>query len=381
MNVCLASSRMAWRPSMGGHLWVNLNWALGLRDAGATVTILESLHADESVAGGLEKLASLRASMRAVDADFPVVVLLRGEQVERFAGVTCEDAVLLSDVEELAAQTDLFLSLFYALKEDVTAAFARRALIDIDPGLLQMWLHQGAFTIPQYDVYFTIGETVGQAGSKIPETTQDWQYTPPAVHLPSWPVLPRPESAAYTTITNWWASYEILRGESFNNEKRMNFMRYLKLPTLTDVPVELAIYHEEGNYTEIPKLQGRGWRARPAYEVSSTAEAYRGYIQGSFGEFSTAKESCMRLANAWISDRSLCYLASGRPIVVQDTGPSRFLPQSRGMLRFSSPEEAAALLERCEQDYELHAGAARRLAEEHFDAQRCARSVLERAVR
>lgn len=380
MNVCLATSRMLWRPSLGGHLWVNLNWALGLRDAGVDVTILESLHQDETVDGALAKITSLRMQMREVGADFPVVVLLREAQIERFAGVNTEDATLISDIDELAGRTDLFLSVFYAIKSEIVDRFRRRALIDIDPGLLQLWLSQGAFTIPRYDVYFTIGETVGMKGSKIPTTEHAWQYTPPAVHLPSWPVTKRPPSAAYTTITNWWASYEIIEGQSVNNEKRMNFMRFLALPTRTKIPVELAIYHEDGNYTEIPKLNERGWRARPAYEVSSTASDYRAYIQSSAGEFSTAKESCMRLENAWISDRSLCYLASGKPIVVQHTGASRFLPSDHGMLRFSSLDEAVDLLEACEAHYSEHALAARALAETHFDARACAASVLERAA-
>ena len=107
---------------------------------------------------------------------------------------------------------------------------------------------------------------------------------------------------------------------------------------------------------------------------------YRDYIQKSRGEFSCAKPSCMRLANAWISDRTLCYLASGKPAVVQHTGPSGFLPDGEGLFRFRTPDEAAQALRAVESDYDRHAAAARALAEAHFDAGRVVGRVLERAL-
>jgi hypothetical protein len=117
-----------------------------------------------------------------------------------------------------------------------------------------------------------------------------------------------------------------------------------------------------------------------ALEVCSTPERYREYIRRSRAEFSCAKPSCQLLANAWISDRTICYLASGKPAVVEHTGQSRFLPNGEGIFRFRNPTEAVSAIEAVESEYEHHGRLARRIAEEHFDGERVVASVLERAL-
>ena len=127
-------------------------------------------------------------------------------------------------------------------------------------------------------------------------------------------------------------------------------------------------------------LEEYGWRARPAYEVTSSPEDYRNYIQGSRGEFSCAKKSCMHLANAWMSDRTICYLASGKPAIVQHTGISRFLPDAEGLFRFHDLQEAARYLEAAEADYDHHARQARALVETHFDAVKVLEPLMSKAM-
>lgn len=124
-------------------------------------------------------------------------------------------------------------------------------------------------------------------------------------------------------------------------------------------------------------FERRGWRVRRSQEVARTPAMYHAYIQQSRGEFSAAKPSCMRFRNAWVSDRTLCYLASGKPAVVQDTGPSAFLPNGEGLFRFTTVGEAAAALEAVNADYERHCRAARALAETWFDGTRTMRAVLD----
>jgi hypothetical protein len=130
----------------------------------------------------------------------------------------------------------------------------------------------------------------------------------------------------------------------------------------------------------VPVLESGGWTVRDAWEACSTPDDYRVYIQGSRAEFSCAKPSCALLANAWISDRTLCYLASGKPAVVEHTGPSRFLPEADGLLRFRNMDEAMAAIEDVEADYERHSRQARELAEEHFDGEKVLQHVLEIAL-
>src|SRR5205823_11878062 len=128
------------------------------------------------------------------------------------------------------------------------------------------------------------------------------------------------------------------------------------------LPISLFL-RTERDLTERGDLEKRGWRIRQSRDVADTPENYQAYIQRSRGEFSCAKRSCMKFQNAWVSDRTLCYLASGKPVVVQDTGPSAFLPNGRGMFRFNTPQQAAEAFEAINADYERHCRAARDLVE------------------
>jgi glycosyltransferase involved in cell wall biosynthesis len=166
----------------------------------------------------------------------------------------------------------------------------------------------------------------------------------------------------------------------FCNEKRVAFLEYLDLPTRSSVQLEVAVCLAE-HYEEYRQLmEPKGWSLREAWDVSATPEAYRAYVQGSRGEFSCAKPAYVALDTAWVSDRTLCYLASGKPAIVQHTGASRVLPDAEGLFRFRSMDEAAQALAAAEADYEAHGRAARALVEEHFDARRVVTRVLERAL-
>src|SRR5258708_2370212 len=262
----------------------------------------------------------------------------------------------------------------------VVQRFRRSAFVATDPGLLQIWMTTGAVDLASHDIYFTIGETVGQPGAPFPDGGRAWLYTPPPIFLPEWPALPPSGPGRYTTVAHWWGGTFEFNGTTFSNEKRSSFLEYQDLPQRTPVPLELAVclaeFHEE--YRRM--LEPKGWRLRDAWDVTATPDAYRTYVQHSRGEFSCAKPAYVSLDTAWVSDRTLCYLASGKPAVVQHTGASRILPDAEGLLRFRSIDEAAKALSAAEADYERHGRAPRALGEEHFDARRVGASVLGRAV-
>jgi hypothetical protein len=381
VKVCIAPTYLLKNVRLGGHAWVFLNWALGLRDQGCELILLEQLSWRESPEQLLQHLRSFRQRLATVGlAGVRIAPVLASGLPQRLAPVRQEFEALTVSLEQVADEADLFLNFNYGIPQAIVDQFKRSAMVDIDPGLLQVWISGGHLRPATHDTNFTIGETVGRPGARFPDCGMKWHHLPPPVHLPSWPVTPSPENAAYTTVTNWWGEYEILGGEMVNNEKRTEFLEYLDLPKKVSVPLELAIYHEPGNDSDMPMLIQHGWRARPAYEVSSTPYLYRSYVQGSRGEFSCAKRSCMHLQNAWISDRTVCYLASGKPAVVQHTGESQFLPDSEGLFRFRSMEEAVQGLQAVETDYEHQRQAARALAEEHFDASKVMRRLLEVAL-
>jgi hypothetical protein len=374
LTVCLSANTLDY-PEGGGHLWVYLNWALGLRALGCRVIWLETPSPDTPAREVQEQAHLLKNRLQRYGlAEFLALGSEVGEPLPREAVAGCLDM-------EAAVEADLLLNLQYALSGEIVRRFRRTALIDIDPGLLQVWLSAGQINVAKYNTYFSIGETVGQPGAKFPDAGIKWQYTPPCVSLDWWTPQPAPADAPFTTVSHWYED-EWLEdaGEYYRNDKRTGFEPFLDLPRHTNQPVELALCLSEDEEEERSDLQQRGWRVRLAHTVTSTPWDYQQYIQNSRGEFSCVKPSCIRLANAWMSDRTLCYLASGKPAIVQHTGPSRFLPDAAGLCRFRDLDEAARCLNTVAADYERQCRLARTLVEEYFDARKVTKRVLERAM-
>jgi hypothetical protein len=281
---------------------------------------------------------------------------------------------------EAAAEADMLLNMAYGIPSGVVGRFRRSAFLDTDPGLTQFWISNKHITIPRHTAYFTIGETVGQPGAQFSDCGIEWHYTPLCVALDWWPVQPAAANAPFTTVSNWYMD-EWMEGPTgwYRNDKRSGFLPFFDLPGRVTQPLELALYLT-GLDEERVALEQLGWRVREAHEVVSNPRDYHCYIEDSRGEFSCAKPSYVHLQTVWISDRTLCYLASGKPAVVQHTGPSRFLPENAGLFRFRNVEEAARGLEQVVAEYDRQCKLARALAEEYFDAKKVVKRVLEQAM-
>jgi hypothetical protein len=383
-TVCLWADTFGY-PEGGGHAWVYLNWALGLRALGCRVIWMEGADPRTPVPEIHRLTAALKTRLE------------RYGFAERVALCSCTPEPLppgaasgCLDVEAAAAEADLLLNISYSGDDALLRRFRRTALIDIDPGLLQVWISERQIELPRYDVYFTIGETVSQPGARFPDAGLPWHYTPPCVALDFWPVCRAPDDAPFTTVSHWHTYREwVCHGEeSYLNDKRSGFLPFLELPRHTHVPLELALCQaadedlrlDPDEEEERRTLEGRGWRVRHSFAVAYNPWDYQKYVQDSRGEFSCAKPSYVRLQTAWVSDRTLCYLASGKPAVVEHTGPSRILPDAAGLFRFHDLPGAARCLEAVAADYDRQCRLARALAEEHFDARQVVRRVLEQAL-
>jgi hypothetical protein len=287
-----------------------------------------------------------------------------------------------SQAQQVFRDADLLLNFHQRMDRRMLEQFRLTALVDIDPGLLQYWITSGLLSVAPHDLYFTTGETVGTEHAKFPDCGLAWIHIRPPVSLDLWPRLPAPKNERFTTVSNWWGHEWVTDDEGVHdNNKRSAFLEFAELPQHTRAPLELAILLDTNDRSDVEDgemLESKGWRVRQAHQVAGTPQKYQTYIQGSRGEFSCAKWSCMKFQNAWISDRTLCYLATGRPAVVQDTGPSTIFSGERGLLRFSTLSEAAAALEEAQAHYEVHARAARELAE-LFDARRVTEAIVRQA--
>jgi hypothetical protein len=364
----------------GGHFWVYLQYVHGLRQIGCDVYWLE--HFSEHHAGpGRSRVAALLERLQRYglgDRGLLYTYTNAGGGEPEFVGTTRQAA------DEVFARADLLLNFHYAMDPGLLARFRRTALVDIDPGLLQMWISTGQVHVAPHDVYLTTGETVGTPAARFPDCGLRWRHIRPPVALDLWPYAFDPRAEAFTTVTNWWGGWapDIVDGRPvlYDNNKRVSYRAFAELGRLTSQPLELAVHLADSDGDDRRLLERHGWRIRHSSEVSSTPEGYQHYIQHSRGEISCVKPSCIKLQNAWISDRSLCYLASGKPVVVQDTGPSSYLPVGEGLLHFSTPREAAEALATVNADYEKHCRAARELAKTHFDARRIAERILDLAL-
>ena len=370
ITVCIAPAKTLDYPQGGGHLWAYLNWALGLRALGCQVIWLEAITRPISADTIRNNVAALK--LRLERYGLVNCLALHSSTNETLPPDVTSDCLNL----DAATAADLLLELRYDTPSNIVERFRRSALIDLDPGLLQLWISKGQICLAPHDTYFTIGETVGQPGSRVPHMGLKWIYTPPCVVLDWWPTHAATTKAAFTTVAHWYAG-GWLQDEAYLDDKRSGFLPFLDLPLFTRQPLELALdLRPEDEQT----LKCRGWHLVDAHTVASTPWDYQHYIRDSFGEFSCTKPAYVSLETAWVSDRTLCYLASGKPAVVQHTGESRFLPDSAGLFRFRDIKEAAQSIDRVVIDYENQCKLARNLAEEYFDARKVVATVLERAL-
>ncbi len=381
-TVVISPCNVAGFPEGGGHFWVYLQYLLGLRQLGCEVYWLEALSTRGSTGQEVAALATFRTRMQQFTLDgkyilyHPRSARSSAEAPEEYLNITREEA------EDIFERADLLLNFHYGISPDLLSRFRRTALVDIDPGLLQFWISRGQMSVPRHDRYFTIGENVGKPGSKTLDCGLDWIQIRPPVCLEYWPYVFDPRCDTFTTVSIWDSSDWIVdREQEYENTKRVAFLEFADLPHLTSQSLELALFlRTERDIAEWKDMQKRGWRIRHSCEVAATPEMYQAYIQGSRGEFACAKPFYRKFQNAWISDRSICYLASGKPVVVQYTGPSSFLPNGEGMFRFSVPQEAAEAFATINRDYQRHCRAAREIAQTCFNAKRVIETILNLAL-
>ena len=384
-TVCLVPAPTIGYPRGGGHFWEYLNWGLALRELGCRVIWLEGVDLD-----GAGDSTARRRRWRGADPRECVAILKARLDsyglTDALALFSMNGGTVPADVAQgcldldAAAAGDVLLNTWHSLPAPVVSRFRRKIFVDTDPGLVQVWVTTGDIQLAPHDIYFTTGETVGTPLARFPDCGLRWHYTPTPVFLPAWPVIRTEAAAPYTTVTHWWGGTFEFRGETFSNDKSAAFLEYADLPGRITAQLELAICLGEHYEEWRARLEPRGWGIREAWDVSATPDDYRTYLQQSRGEFSCVKSYCPQFVNSWTSNRTVCYLAGGKPAVVQYTGPSRFLPEAEGIFRFRSIDDAVRAFADLETDYERHSRRARALAEEYFDACRVVRRIFERAL-
>ena len=381
MTTILVAGALANKHKSGGEAWVRLQWALGLARLGFDVCFVEQICAETCVDAadrpcGFEtsdNLAFFERVTRDSGLADSAALVLEGARISR--GIAYHE--LLDRADDAALLVNISGHLTDA---ELRRRVRKSAYIDLDPGFTQFWHDSGqeGARLAGHDFYFTVGENIGTPDCSIPTGNIDWRPVRQPVVLDFWPVTPAKRRDRFTTVASWRGPFgPIERNGRRYGLKVHEFRKFRDLPRRSPARFEIALDIHPADEPDRRLLTDASWSLVAPRSVAATPDDFRRYVQGSAAEFSVAQGIYVETASGWFSDRSAYYLASGKPVLVQDTGFSRNLPVGEGLLAFSTMEQAIEGVERVIRDYDRHCLAAREVAESCFDSDTVLTRFLE----
>jgi hypothetical protein len=373
-RVAIVSGMIAGDPGQGGATWAILQYVLGLRDLGFDPVLIEPVR---PAAG-----APLASTPPAKYFDQVVSRFgLRGRAALLCSATGELHGLARAEYDRLVGRAEILLNVSGMLAlESPLDTIAVRAYVDLDPGFNQFW--HAACGIDMgfggHTHHVTVGLQVGQLGCAVPTCDLTWIPTLPPVALSQWPVSAALGTDALTTVGNW-RSYGSLEVEGVHYGQKAHSVRtLLPLARRSSKPLRVALAIDPAEVADHTALASAGWCTTDPATVAATPDEYRAFVSSSWGELGVAKAGYVTARTGWFSDRSAAYLASGRPVVAQDTGFSSVVPTGRGLLAFDDVDSAVDGIARVARDYDGHRSAARAFAEEHLDSRRVLGGLLDR---
>jgi GT2 family glycosyltransferase len=374
---------MMTKMPVAGVVWQNLHYLLGFERLGYEAYYVEAHARTPSML-----MRHPDDDSSALAAEFIGTVMRRFGLADRWAFHALHDDGRCFGMSELELQrlygsADVLINLHGGTMPlpELTES-GRLVYLETDPVQLQLELQHGRqetldFLEP-HCAFFTFAENWPNPDCRLPRQDRfHFHPTRQPVLLELWPDRSTQPADLFTTIGNWRQEWRdvTFEGKRYTWSKHQEFLKYLDLPRRTGQGFELALSSAEPADRQM--LAERGWRVRDGLEVSTSIDRYRDYVGASRGEFTVAKEQNVSLRTGWFSDRSATYLASGRPVITQETGFSNVLPAGEGLFGFGSLDEAVDAVEAIAADYGRHAAAARRVAAEHFGHEAVLRPLLD----
>jgi hypothetical protein len=372
---------------IAGVVWQHIHYIVGLQKLGHEVYYIEDsarlpynpvtyeVTDDYSYAAGiLEKLAK--------EYGFDG----RWSYCARYLPETPCAGLPLSRVRELYREADAILNVCGSQEFNEDLLKSDRILyVESDPGVEQIKVDKGAATTVEYlkahRALFTFGEDIGTEHFPVPLHGFTWLPTRQPVVTDLWHVETPPRAGAvFTSVANWNTSGKKdieWRGEKYLWSKSLEFLKFIEAPRVAGEDFELATTINDAPLME--RFAANGWRFTSPDQMSIDYDEYRQYLRGSKGEFTVAKDQYVRLNTGWFSDRTACYLASGRPAITQETGFTRHYGQQKGLFAFNTLEEIGEAVREINADYPTHCRAAYEVAHEYFEAEKVLRELLEKA--
>ncbi len=364
------------RSGLGGQAWANLQYLIGLRELGQDVYYLEDC-------GETSWVYNWKAGEWTDDSLYPANYVRDclepfgfGDRWMYRAGDRCY-GMPSEKLREICAAADLLVMRaipIWTWRPEYSLP-ARRVFIDVDPGFTQLNIASGdvglGCAIGRCEKLFTIGQNIGEAGYRIPTNNWTWQKTFPPIALSAWPKIPG--GSHFTSVMRWDGFQDSNYDGAHYGQKEMEFPKFFSLPGRTGQSFQLAL-----NGPELPAEYG--WQTVPGEKASRTPGSYQQFIQQSRAEFGVAKHGYVQAQSGWLSDRTVCYLASGKPVLIQGTGLRTEFLNGKGFVVFHQLEEAIRGVDAINKNYEEHSRAARQLAEEHFASDKVLTRFLENAL-
>jgi hypothetical protein len=366
------------RGALAGHAWHHLHYAAGLARLGHDVWFVEESDDFPSCYDPVKNIVSFDPGYGLAFAAEAFQIIGLGE---RWAYHDAHSSTWFGPAGRVAldvcASADIVLNLSGAnILRDWLASVPTRVFIDTDPGFTQaehLKDETAREHTARHTAFFTFGENVNTT-AKLPVDGFAWMATRQPIVLDLWPVAEGPKSGAFTTVMLWDSYRTVEVGGVRLGMKSQSMQPYLDLPARVQQPLELAL---GGSTAPRKKLMERGWRVIDSRVPTRSLGSYRDYIIASRGEFSVAKHGYVITHSGWFSERSANYLATGRPVITQDTGFSDVLPAGEGIVAFSTPDDAAAGITDVATNYKRHCLAARDLAAAFFDSAAVLSRLLE----
>ena len=374
----LVAGPMAGDPRQGGAAaWAVLQYVLGLGELGHDVYFVEPVAGRKLRPAGTSLRTSTSASyFREVVRQFGLqtraALLLR----EATDTVGCSYETLRS----IAARADLLINISGVLADPaLLEPIPIRLYVDLDPAFSQLW-HASAIDVgfDHHTHFATLGLTLGDRHCPIPTCDRSWIPTRQPIVLSEWPISERPPIDSFTTSGNWRGFGSIVHDGVFYGQKAHALRQFITLPARSQQRMLLAFAANPGEMKDLSRFAAEGWQLVNPETVAGTPDQYREFIQGSLAEFGIAKSGYATARCGWFSDCSVCYLASGRPVIAQETGFSSFLPTNEGLFAVETEDDALAAMDVVVRDYPRHSRAARQIAEEYFDADKVLPFLLQR---
>jgi hypothetical protein len=360
-------------PHGGGHWSCFLQYLFGLNALGHDVFWLEVLDSSGNGVHDEQLIKTFFRRFKSYGFGDRCAVLLYDQDLSE---PTLEQARVYgmskSRIKEIAQRADLLWNFACGLREPLLSLFRYRVLIDGDPGHLQVSALTQDMGIHNHHAFLTAGTKLHDIDCEVPTLGVRWHPFIQFVYLPMWHVASDPgEHAPFSSVTEWTWEQLWLDDRVLSVSKRDAYLNHINLPNRAQRLFQLAANIDPDDHTgDRELLLEHGWELVHPHQVTSTLAAYRRYIKQSRAEFQCPKPIHKHMKTGWFSDRSACYLATGRPVLAEETGFSDHLPTGRGLIAFNDIEEALARVAEIDRNYPQHMRAARELAEEYLDSQK-----------